>query len=101
MFAATATKAGLTFTCDKTTGYITINGTATKGSFWNPSSQTYNLLVANHKYALLGMIEDGQGTRWSLLNQVGVGDRGTGGIVTVDGSLGKTWGRCMAKWCNL
>ena len=92
LFASTGTKSGLTFTCDKATGYITINGTATAASYWNPTGYNANV-IDNHKIAVVGMVNDGQGTIWGLLNQTTAAQEGgSGAICTINGSLGKTWG---------
>ena len=92
LFASTGTKSGLTFTCDKATGYITINGTATAASYWNPTAYQANV-IDDHKIAVVGMVNDGQGTIWGLLNQTTAAQEGgSGAICTINGSLGKTWG---------
>lgn len=92
LFASTGTKSGLTFTCDKATGYITINGTATAASYWNPTGYNANV-IDNHKIAVVGMVADGQGTIWGLLNQTTAAQEGgSGAICTINGSLGKSWG---------
>ena len=92
LFASTGTKSGLTFTCDKATGYITINGTATAASCWNPTGYNANV-IDGHKIAVVGMVNDGQGTIWGLLNQTTAAQEGgSGAICTINGSLGKTWG---------
>lgn len=92
LFASTGTKSGLTFACDKATGYITINGTATAASYWNPSD-SINSLIDGHKIAVVGMVADGQGTIWGLLNQTTAAQEGgSGAICTINGSLGKSWG---------
>lgn len=90
VFATSGTKVGLTFTCNRTTGTVTVNGTATASSFWNPSG---NLpLVNNHKYLICGNY-DGIG-ELGLLNQ-GIKDRGSGAIgtaVTSTEAPRNTWG---------
>ncbi len=92
LFASTGTKSGLTFTCDKATGYITINGTATAASYWNPTAYQANV-IDDHKIAVVGMVNDGQGTIWGLLNQTTAAQEGgSGAICTINSSLGKTWG---------
>lgn len=92
LFASTGTKSGLTFTCDKATGYITINGTATAASYWNPTGYNANV-IDGHKIAVVGMVDDGQGTIWGLLNQTTAAtEGGSGAICTINGSLGKSWG---------
>lgn len=92
LFASTGTKSGLTFTCDKATGYITINGTATAANYWNPTAYQANV-IDGHKIAVVGMVNDGQGTIWGLLNQTTAAQEGgSGAICTINGSLGKTWG---------
>lgn len=92
LFASTGTKSGLTFACDKATGYITINGTATAASYWNPTAYQANV-IDDHKIAVVGMVNDGQGTIWGLLNQTTAAQEGgSGAICTINSSLGKTWG---------
>lgn len=90
VFATSGTKAGLTFTCNRTTGSVTVNGTATASSFWNPSGGLP--LVNNHKYLICGNY-DGIG-ELSLLNQ-GISDSGSGAIgtaVTSTEAPRNTWG---------
>ena len=90
VFATSGTKAGLTFTCNRTTGSVTVNGTATASSFWNPSGGLP--LVNNHKYLICGNY-DGIG-ELGLLNQ-GISDSGSGAIgtaVTSTEAPRNTWG---------
>lgn len=90
VFATSGTKAGLTFICNRTTGVVTVNGTATASSFWNPSG---NLpLVNNHKYLICGNY--GGIGELGLLNQ-DISDRGSGAIgtaVTSTEAPRNTWG---------
>lgn len=93
VFVTSGTKVGLTFTCDRNTGAVTVNGTSTASSFWNPSSGLP--LINNHKYLVCGNYV-GSGLNLGLLNQGGGGyDSGNGGIVTAvtsAESLRNTWG---------
>lgn len=93
VFVTSGTKVGLTFTCNRTTGAVTVNGTATAGSFWNPSGGLP--LINNHKYLICGNYV-GSELKLGLLNQGGVGyDSGNGGIVSAVTSVEtprNTWG---------
>lgn len=93
VFVTSGTKVGLTFTCDRNTGAVTVNGTSTASSFWNPSSGLP--LINNHKYLVCGNYV-GSGLNLGLLNQSSGGyDSGNGGIVTAvtsAESLRNTWG---------
>lgn len=97
-YATTGSKSGLTFSCNRTTGEITVNGTATAASYWNPSGDL-KFLIGGHKYLLIGGGTDKNKIHWGLLNQYEYGgaDYGAGGICTVSDSLGKSWG---IVWSN-
>ena len=95
VFATSDTKAGLTFTCNRTTGAVTVNGTATASSYWNPSGSLS--LVNNHKYLICGNY-DGVG-ELSLLNQ-SISDKGSGAIGTVVTSTEAPRGSWGIAWDN-
>lgn len=95
VFATSDTKAGLTFTCNRTTGAVTVNGTATASSYWNPSGSLP--LVNNHKYLICGNY-DGIG-ELSLLNQ-SISDKGSGAIGTAVTSEEAPRGSWGIAWDN-
>lgn len=95
VFATSGTKAGLTFTCNRTTGAVTVNGTATASSYWNPSSSLP--LVNNHKYLICGNY-DGIG-ELCLLNQ-SISDKGSGAIGTAVTSEEAPLGSWGIAWDN-
>ena len=82
VFITSDTKVGLTFTSNRNTGAITVNGTATASSYWNPSGGLS--LINNHKYLICGNYAGSGITVLGLLNQSDrVEDYGHGGIGTV------------------
>lgn len=91
-FIQSGTKVGLTFTCNRTTGAVTVNGNATASSFWNPAG---NLpLINNHKYLICGNYTGSGITGLGLLNQ-NIYDKGSGAIGTAVTSMESprnTWG---------
>ena len=95
VFATSGTKVGLTFTCNRTTGAVTVNGTATASSFWNPSGSLP--LVNNHKYLICGNY-DGIG-ELGLLNQ-SISDKGSGAIGTAVTSEEAPRGSWGIAWDN-
>lgn len=95
VFATSDTKAGLTFTCNRTTGAVTVNGTATASSYWNPSGSLP--LVNNHKYLICGNY--GGIGELSLLNQ-SISDKGSGAIGTAVTSEEAPRGSWGIAWDN-
>lgn len=81
LFKSSGTIFGLTFTCNKNDGTVTVNGTSTKIYYWNPSCVGV-YLINGHKYLTCGNYV-GSGLALGLLNQPSDGlDYGIGGIVT-------------------
>lgn len=93
IYTESGSKSGLTFSCNRNTGEITVNGTATAASYWNPSN-SLNFLVGGHKYLLIGgATVKNNNFYWGLLNQgTSAEDYGAGAICALDGSKAKTWG---------
>lgn len=92
VFVTSGTKVGLTFTCDRNTGSITVNGTSTASSYWNPSGDLP--LINNHKYLICGNYVGSGISELGLLNQR-ISDKGSGAIgavVTSAESPRSTWG---------
>lgn len=94
IYTGSGSKSGLTFSCNRNTGEITVNGTATAASYWNPTATPLNFLVGGHKYLLIGgATVKNNNFYWGLLNQgTSAEDYGAGAICTLDASREKTWG---------
>lgn len=94
IYTGSGSKSGLTFSCNRNTGEITVNGTATAASYWNPTATPLNFLVGRHKYLLIGgATVKNNNFYWGLLNQgTSAEDYGAGAICTLDASREKTWG---------
>lgn len=94
IYTESGSKSGLTFSCNRTSGEITVNGTATAASYWNPTAIPLNFLVGGHKYLLIGgATVKNNNFYWGLLNQgTSAEDFGAGAICTLDASREKTWG---------
>lgn len=94
IYTESGSKSGLTFSCNRNTGEITVNGTATAASYWNPTATPLNFLVGRHKYLLIGgATVKNNNFYWGLLNQgTSAEDYGAGAICTLDASREKTWG---------
>lgn len=97
VFVTSGTKVGLTFTCDRNTGSITVNGTSTASSYWNPSGALP--LINNHKYLICGNYVGSGISELGLLNQR-ISDRGNGDIGAVVASAESPRNSWGITWDN-